>query len=298
MYTYLEDYKLNLNLNTFLSDEIKDFYIFALDYYKYELNKRTIYLIIRHIESFEKFLFFEHANLTNINQLSELHLNGFKDFCFNGLKNSKKTINSKLTSLKYFFNYLYIKNLIPYNFVLNINKYKIYNNTPPKIFNSSDLILIFNEMRSNIYGCRDICISKLILTTGIDIKDILMIKVTDISLDDKTLIINEKTYPLGDNLLNELREYLSIRNSINKNDSNYLFLSRNGTPYSVRSFEIFFKKAITNTNIYNLSPKFLKTTFLYNMAKVTHIEDLKNLTNQTKLDHYYKLLDNPLLNII
>lgn len=298
MYTYLEDYKLNINLNTFLSDEIKNFYIFAMDYYKYELDKRTIYLIIRHIESFEKFLYFEYPGLININELSELHINEFKDFCLNGLKNSKKTINSKLTSLKYFFNYLYRKNIIPYNFVLNINKYKVYTNNSPKIFNSSDLKLIFNEMRKNIYGCRDISICKLVLTTGVDIKDVLMLKVTDISLADKTFRINNKSYPLGDNLLTDLTEYLYIRNGINKNDSNYLFLSRNGTPYSLRSFEIFFKKAITDTNCYNLSPKFLKTTFLYNMAKVTHIEDLKNLTNQTKLEHYYKLLDNPLLNII
>lgn len=297
-YTYLNEYKLKLENVTFLSDEIKRFYSFSIKYYYNKLDKRTIYLFIRHIEAFEKFLFFEYPTINSLNDINEEHLIKFKDFCYYGLKNSKKTINSKLTSLKYFFNYLYLQKLIPYNFVLNIKKYKIQTQDHPVIFKSSDLKIIFSEMRNNIYGSRDIAICKLILTTGIDIKEILNIKVNDIDLNNKILTISNKTYPIGGSLLTDLHSYLCIRKNLDKNNSNYLFLSRSGTPYSIRSFEMFFKKSLTNTNCYKLSPKFLKTTFLYNMAKVTDINQLKILTNQNKLSHYYKLLNNPLHNII
>lgn len=297
-YPYLSDYKLKLENTTFLSDEIKRFYSFSIKYYKDKLDKRTIYLFVRHIEAFEKFMYFEYPNINSLIDLKEDHLIQFKTFCRHGLKNSKKTINSKLTSLKYFFNYLYEQSLIPYNFVLNVKKFKLQTKYTPTYFQSSDLKVIFSEMRTNIYGSRDISICKFILTTGVDINEVLNIRLESIDFNNKTFNINDKIYPLGDNLLIELKNYLSVRSSIDKNKSKYLFLSRSGTPYSIRSFERFFKKALTNTNYYNLSPKFLKTTFLVNMARVSNIEQLKILTNQTKLDHYYKLLDNPLQNII
>ena len=60
-----------------------------------------------------------------------------------------------------------------------------------------------------------------------------------------------------------------------------------------------FKAAMLDTSIApTLSPRFLRTTFLYNMAKVVAEEELRDLTNQNKLNQYYDYLKNPLQNLI
>lgn len=298
-YSFLDIYNNELEEPTFLSNEIKRFYYFAIRKYRDKLDKRTIYIIMGQIEGFEKFMFHQFPSINNISDLNEDHLAAFKDFCINGLENAKRTVNSKLTSLRYFFQFLSEEGLIQYNIALNIKKYKIIENDIPTHFNSSDLTILFSEMRKIRYGVRDIAISKIILTTGIEIKDVLDLKLGQLDLDTKRITISDKVYPLGDNLLIDLKNYLNLRNEIDVKNSDYIFLSKRGTPYSVRSFQILFKQAMTNTEIpVELSPRFLRTTFLYNMAKVIKEEELREIASQDKVGQYYKLLKNPLQNII
>lgn len=298
-YSYLDIYNNQLENKTFLSDEIKRFYGFSINYYKDKLDKRTLYLFIRHIEGFEKFMFYHFPEIQVLNNIKEIHIEEFRDFCIEGLKNSKKTVNSKLTSLRYFFKYLTEEELINYNITLNVKKFKIREKDNPTHFKSSDLKILFYEMRKFKYGIRDVVISKIVLTMGLEIKDILNLKISELNLDNKMIITSNKAYPIGDSLYMELKDYLYIREKINTKDSEYLFLSKSGTEYSIRSFQLLFKKAMTNTNIpLKLSPRFLRTTFLYNMAKVIEEDELKLLSNQEKVGHYYKLLENPLQTII
>lgn len=298
-YTFLDKFNKNLEEDTFLSKYIKEFYYYSIRNYKDKLDKRTIYIIMRNIEGFEKFIHYQFPYIISLDEINEKHLAAFKDFCIYGLKNAKKTINSKLTSLRYFFNFLSEKGFIKYNIALNIKKFKITENEIPTHFNSSDLKILFSEMRKIQYGIRDIAICKIILTTGLEIVDVLNLKLEQLDIDTKSLIIENKIYPLGDSLLIELKDYLVLRNYIDFYNSEYVFLSRRGTPYSIRSFQLLFKKALTNTGIpVELSPRFLRSTFLYNMAKVIKENELREIANQEKLSHYYKLLKNPLQNII
>jgi len=297
-YEFINIYNNPLDIDTCLSKEIKKFYSFALNYYKKDLDKRTIYLFVRYVESFERFMFFQYPNITSINEISEKHIISFKDFCIDGLNNRKTTVNSKLTALRYFFKYLSEEGLIDYNFALNVSNFKIDGKLPTH-FTTSQLKVLFSQMREFPYGIRDVVISKLVLTTGIEIQDILNLKLYDIDINNKLLTLPDHQYPLGDSIIVDLKNYLSIRNEINSKSSDFLFLSRVGTPYSIRSFQLLFKKAITYTDIpVDLSPRFLKMTFLYNMAKVVKEEELKTISNQNKVEQYYSLLKNPLQNII
>lgn len=297
-YKFINIYNSPLDSETYLSKEIKEFYSFAINYYKKDLDKRTIYLFIRYIESFEKFMYYQFPSLNRIGDINEKHIIAFKDFCIDGLSNRKSTVNSKLTALRYFFKYLSEEGLIAYNVVLNVSNFKIDGKLPTH-FTTSELKILFSQMRKIQYGIRDVVISKLVLTTGIEIQDILKLKVDDINIDGKFLVTSNNTYPLGDNIMIDLKNYLTLRSEINKKSSNYLFLSRNGTPYSIRSFQLLFKKAITNTDIpVDLSPRFLRMTFLYNMAKIVREEELKLISNQSKVEQYYNLLKNPIQNLI
>lgn len=302
VYNFLNLYK-DFNEDTFLSEAIKKFYYYSVNYYKDNLDKRTIILFIRNLEGFEKFLFFQYPNIKNIKEIEEEHILAFRDFCKDGLNNSNKTINYKITSLKYFFDYLANnEKIIPYNKVLNIKnlRLKTIESNTPNIISSSNLKILFEEMRNSIYGCRDITISKLILTTGIDIEIILKLKESDLDIINKTITICGEIYPLSDNTIKDLREYLNLRYTLNTNNSNYLFLNKYGTNYTSRSYQLFFRKAVVNCpNIPNeTTPRNLKATFIYNMAKVVEENELKEITNQNKVDHYYSFLKNPLQDII
>lgn len=299
VYKFLNDYDGPLLNDTFLSDRIKKFFAYANFYYQNKLDKRTIYLMVRHIEAFEKFMYYQFPQIQDIQSITETQISDFRDFCSNGLKNDKKTVNSKLTSLKYFFKYLTEEGLIKYNIVLNITKLKNPQSKKPTFFKSSDLKVLFSEMRTFQYGVRDIVISKIVLTTGLEIQEILNLKLSNIDIENKNIIIKDKVYPIGDNLMMDFKDYLNIRKDLNINNSNFLFLSKVGTVYSARSYQTLFKRAITNTNIpTHFTPRYLRSTFLYNMARVTREEDLRVIAEQNQLHHYYELLKNPLQNLI
>lgn len=297
-YEFLKIYDEPLQEDTFLSNNIKRFYYYLKTHYKDKLKNETIYLIHRQIEGFERFIYHQYPNFNSISDISESHLIAFRDFCIDGLKNDKKTVNSKLTALRYFYKYLKYEELVPYNLTLNVAKLKTVDKKPT-IIKTSDLKILFSQMRKRNYGIRDIGICKIILTTGLEIREVLKLKVEDLDLENDLLTIGNDVYPLGNEVSKDLKEYLIIRESMNVQGIPYVFLSQMGTPYSIRSFQMFFKKAITDTNIpLNISPRYLRTTFLYNMARVTKEDDLREITQQTQLKQYYRLLSNPLNNII
>ena len=300
MYDFLYKYKVPLQEKTFLSKTINSFYYYAIKYYQDKLDKPTIQIMINQIQGFEKFMYFQYPELSIISDINESHVLAFRDFCYEGLKNTIKTVNKKLTSLKYFFKYLVDMKLIKYNITLNVSKLRLAQNRKPTIFTTSELKVLYSEMKKLKYGIRDLVITKLVLTTGIKIQDILKLSISQIDMDNKLLIYKTNPYPLGEEVLKNIQEYLYLRtNELDKCYSDYLFLSNTGNIYQIRSYQMQFKAAMLDTSIApTLSPRFLRTTFLYNMAKVVEEEELRDLTNQNKLNQYYDYLKNPLQNLI
>lgn len=299
MYSFIEEYKKPLEEETFLSDYVNDFYQFGLNYYKDKLNRRTLYMYATNLEGFRKFIYFEYPDINNIRDICEDQLINYKLFCLKGLKNNKQTINSKLTALRYFFKYLTNKKAIDYNLSLNVDKFKIEDKLYPNIFTTRQIKILLANFLNKQYGIRDVLITELILTTGLEIEDILDIKMNDLLLSEEYINIAKESYPLSGEIIKHIKEYLNERIKIDAHDSVYLFLNRNGYHYSSRSYQLAFKNAITNTDIpVNYTPRYLKTTFLYNMAKIVDEEELQLITKQNSLKRYYKLLDNPLQNII
>ncbi len=292
----------SLSSDTFLTEYVTKFNSFSFNYYKYELDLKTINLINYHVKEFEKFIYYSNPNYKSISDISEDDLNSFKYFCFNELKNSPKTVNKKITSLNYFFKFLFKEmNLIPYNYCLNITRLKTEECKKAIIFNNSELKIIFSNLREFKYGLRDIVISKLLLTTGLEIQEILNLTIKNVDLENKNIIINNTSFYILDMLYSDLFNYLLLRKELLKPNlnSNYLFLSQRGTQYSIRSYEKKFKEAIIKSNNIdlNLSPRNLRSTFLYQLAKIISDEnELKFISRQKSLDKYLK--QTPLKDLI
>ena len=298
-YKFLSVFNEPLIDDTYMTSLIKNFYCYAINYYQNKFTKRTMYIYLRYIESFERFMYYQFENINNVRDIKEEHILAYKDFCIDGLKNTKRTINNKLTALKLFFKYLQENDLVLYNVVLNVTLYKIDTKEFPEVIKTSELLILFDSFRKLQYGIRDLVICKIILNLGFDISETLKLHLDAIDVENKSLTYNDNIYPLGDNLLVDIKNYLEVRNQLDKNNSSYLFLNSIGNLLSIRSFEQHFKKAIVNTNLpLKYSARYLKSTFLFNMAKVLSEDELKRISNQNKLSHYYKLLDNPINNLI
>lgn len=295
---YLSDKKISHILNKY----IHDFIVHLKELNKY--SNTTIYLHIKYIELFDRYLYYAFPNV-KLDEINESIINSYIIFCTNQLNNTHKTVNKKLSSLYKFFKYMTnCKYIYKYNIVSNVSYLPNEDESPPTIISSGELLILFDTMRKYIYGYRDICICKIILETGLNTKDILELKLDQLSIHDHTLLINSKKkqeaklYHLSSNLINDLQQYMSIRTQLDKKNSNYLFLSIRGSKYSIRSFQLFFEEATNRCLDTKYLPRHLRSTFIYNISNLVDSDRLQRITGQRKVTQYYELNDNPLRNLI
>ena len=301
------DEKIKLK-NEYLSEKnishmlLKDIYSFNYTLKKSKKHSdRTRHILINNIELFGRYLYLHHSHIA-LKNVNEDIIKEYRDFCKNILDNSPKTVNKKLSSLCTFWDYLIDAKKFKYNIVKNISYLNLEKEKAPTIISTSDLLKLFDTMRNYLYGCRDVCVCKLILETGLSVKKVLDLKLGDLSISEHSLFITNpdnsvNRYTLGSNLINELNNYLSIRTELDLNNCDYLFLSKRGTQYSIRSFELFFKEANNYLKL-NYMPRNLRSTFLYNLSTIINPSRLQEIAQQTKVKHYYELNDNPLRNLI
>ncbi|MEM4261188.1 MAG: tyrosine-type recombinase/integrase [Candidatus Woesearchaeota archaeon] len=305
-FEYLDKFKPSWSVKThhIFNKYIPHFRNYIVSNYK-NRNSRTIYLDIKTIEMFDKFMYYAFDEVL-IEDVNNFHIEEFKLFCYEGLKNNNKTINAKLKSLNLFFNYLTdIWHIYEYNPLFKVKKLRNEAEKKPTILNSSDLKILFENMRK-LNGIRDIVLSKLILQTGSLISDILNIKLSDIDISSKVVTFIDddgfvKEFPLSDSLLIDLKEYLAERTNYPSiiGDSKYLFLSSLGHKYNIRNFQLFFKEALIKSDLpLTISPRHLRSTALYNFSKIVEEDKLKEISGQVKVKQYYELKYNPLNAII
>lgn len=269
------------------------------------LAKESLYLEVKVLEAFNKYLYYYNEDIL-LSDINSNHIEAYKQFCYEDLKNNNKTVNAKIKTLKRFFQYLtdYWK-LYPYNFVLNVKHLRNEEEKKPTIISHSDLIILLNYLRDLHYGIRDVCISKLILQTGMTMKDVFSLEVSNLNLNERSLFIVKnkkiKVFSISNNLKKDLIDYMELRKLIpnNPNCNNLLFLANNGSAYYSRMYQLRFKEAILNTNLpVNLTPRNLRSTFIYNATKIAREEELQDILGQSKVSHYYKLENSPLNNLI
>lgn len=264
-------------------------------------SKKTIYVDLKNIEAFGRYIYFAYPEI-KIDEITDGIIRTYIKFCKNELNNNNKTINKKLSALKKFFNYMSKdKHIYAYNIVFNISYLSNEKESPPTVLSSTELIKLFDTMRTYLYGYRDISICKLILETGLPISDILELKIDQLSISQNTLTIKTKydtltkQYKLSDSSIEALIQYIEIRKNINKKCLNYLFLSLRGTKYSIRSFQLFFEEAVERSYFdYKYQPRHLRSTFLYNISKLVSSDRLRDISGQNKVIQYYELNNNPL----
>ncbi|NKF05463.1 tyrosine-type recombinase/integrase [Clostridium gasigenes] len=288
-------------INYVLSDYIENFRKYIINSPS-SISKETCRLHCLNLLGFDKFLYLKYKDINfNICDLNEEDIKDYRDFCMKVLNNSRITVNSKLLSIRLLIKYMVdIFKVYKYNFSLNIPKLKV-EKTAPKHVNPSHIKLILNIIRKNNYGIRDVCICKIIISTGLKMKSIFSLNMSNIDLDNRLirLIINNTncSYPISDSLFKDLKDYINFRDSLSP-DTDSLFVNDKGGVKNIRSFQTTFKNAVIDSNLpEEYTPQNLRASFMYVMASKVEEDQLKELSNQKIVKQYCDLKNNPLAGI-
>ncbi|WP_294154457.1 tyrosine-type recombinase/integrase [uncultured Clostridium sp.] len=297
---YLYKYKIHMENEYYSISENND----SIDVKKIKAWQHSYKINYYNIMLFDKYLYMKYGSTDfSIRDVREEHVQGFLDFCYKVMKNKPITINQKLVSLRLIMKYICkYYNVLPYNIALMVPKLKI-ETVKPQSISYSDIKKILTILRDKNYGIRDVCICKIIMTTGMKITSIFHMKVSDIDIENRLIKYNNSGkdifYPIQDTLYNDLCRYLNFRSSIKPKCDN-LFINSSGKPKNIRSFQIAFRNAVIKANLDEAyTAQNLRASFLYEMGRILNDEnELSDLTDQKIVKQYIALKENHFNDII
>ena len=208
------------------------------------------------------------------------------------LKDNKKdnnaSIDRKLSALRGFYKYLVNENILHNNVFSLVNDPK-KSKKLPRYFDYNELEEMFLIPDTNTsLGQRDLLLLEMLYATGCRVGELVSIKVKDIDFNRRNILIvgkgnKERYLNYGEYCEDILNKYLIDGYiSLNKNNSDYLFLNNNGGVLTERGVRFILDKIIKQTGINkNISPHMIRHSF------ATHLlnEGCDLLTVQKLLGH-------------
>lgn len=217
------------------------------------------------------------------------------------------SIKRKIISLKIFTQYLFDNNFLTMNPFQKLKfKYK-HEHKLPKILAIEEVERLLNCITSSfsllssnfkIYeGTRVLAIIDLLISTGIRIGEICLIKLADINIKNKTLLIHGKgkkerlLFLSCEDTIKNLKKWLDIRSN---HQNNHLFLNRYGNPLTIHSIEDIFYKYRDLAKINPLAtPHYLRHTFatnlLINGADIRSVQEILGHSNISTTEIYTEI---------
>lgn len=189
-----------------------------------------------------------------------------------GRRYSKKSVSRKISVIKSFFKYLSKRKYITKNpasaliFPKTVKKL-------PAFLTESELGNLLGEKFISQLGIPDKAVIELLYGTGIRLSELLDLKFADVDLKHMTVKVfgkgaKERIVPLGTKAKEALRNYLSIREICNLNNSDLLFIDNKGKRfYPMKVYRIIKKNLSLVTDLKKKSPHVLRHSF------ATHLLD-------------------------
>ena len=201
------------------------------------------------------------------------------------INDSKSSISRKLSAVRTFYNYLLKKEIISINYLNSIKNPK-KDNSLPKYVKEDDIDKMFTIPDTrNWIGKRNLLIIRTLYATGIRVSELVNIKLNDINIPDRTIIIlgkgnKERIVVFGNNTQEALNDYINNgRSEVDTKNSEYLFLNKDGNRLSTRYVRNIIDDIIVKASIMtHVSPHMLRHTFatgmLNNGADLVSVKDL------------------------
>lgn len=258
-----------------------------LEYLKYQKNYSE-YTIISYCNDIVEYLEYLEKEALDFKKIEYSDIRFYLMYLKEEKNDNNSSIDRKLSALRGFYKYLANEKQVSNNTFSLVNGPKKEKKLP-RYFEYNELEELFLVPdRSTALGQRDLLLLELLYATGVRVGELTNIKVKDIDLSSKSILIlgkgnKERIVTYGEYCEDVLKEYLEdgyIRLNINREE--YLFLNKNGGKLTERGVRYILDQIINKTSLNkNISPHMLRHSF------ATHLlnEGCDLLTVQKLLGH-------------
>ena len=258
-----------------------------LEYLKYQKNYSD-YTIKSYKDDVLEYLNYLNREALNFKKVEYSDIRFYLMYLKDEKKDDNSSINRKLSSLRGFYKFMANEGIVKSNVFSLVNGPK-KSKKLPRYFEYNELEELFKVPDTrNPLGQRDLLLLEMLYATGVRVGELVSIKVKDIDLNNRSILIlgkgnKERFVQFGEYCEDILKEYLKDgRKILNSKDSQYLFLNNNGGELTERGVRFILDKLIKQTGINkNISPHMIRHSF------ATHLlnEGCDLLTVQKLLGH-------------
>ena len=249
----------------------KEFYNYLLFDKNYSLNTIASYLT----DVYDLLIVID-KNKENERILYDLKEEDIRNYLKKLKKNniSDRSIARKISTLKTYYKFLIITNKIkinPLEFIIMPKQSKVL----PTVLSIEEVLILLDIPLNNAYDYRNKAMLELMYATGLRISELINLTLSNIDLELNILKTigkgnKERIIPIGDYATEYLKKYIYDYRPcfIKKNNSEYLFLNKNGTKMSRQMFFKIIQKLAQGKNIKTkFSPHTLRHSFATHMLE-------------------------------
>ena len=245
--------------NIFLND--------YLEYLKYQKNYSD-YTVLSYQNDIEEFLEYLNREALDFKDIEYSDLRFYLMYLKEEKNDNNSSIDRKLSALRGFYKYLANEGIVKSN-VFSLVSGPKKEKKLPRYFEYNELEELFNVPDSDTaLGQRDLLLLELLYATGVRVGELTNIKIKDIDLSSKSILIlgkgnKERIVTYGDYCEEILKRYLSDGYILlNTKSSEYLFLNKNGGSLTERGVRYILDQIIKQTSINkNISPHMIRHSF-------------------------------------
>lgn len=224
----------------------------------------------------------------------------------NSLKN--RSLNRHLSSLRGFYSYLVDNKKIEANPFSVIRSLKVEKKLPSVLSESQIKELYqYKTSKDDLLDYRNQLMIRLILDSGLRLSELINLTLNNINFEDNMLLIrgkgNKDRFTFFTNETKEMFVYYleTIRNKLINEDTNIVFLSKQGLPISKRTFEKMLLKIKLRDSSIKLHPHLLRHTFATRLleegADLRMVQELLGHESLSTTQIYTNISDTKLQNI-
>lgn len=252
---------MNNHINSFLDvlENEKKYSNNTIINYRDDLKLFQLFLEENHIETLDSIDY----------QVIRKHLNFLYE-----RKYSNRAIARHISTLRSFFKYLKKNNLIENNPMTLISNPKVEKKLPKIVYPVQLEEILSTPDKTTVVGLRDALVLELLYSTGVRVSELVNIKISDININSKEILIfgkgsKERIVLFGNRCLKLINDYLDnsrIHFVNSKYPSEYLLLSKTGKQINTREIRNIIDRTVNEAGLkLHISPHVLRHTFATDM---------------------------------
>lgn len=290
--------------NDQLSLEINDYLAYLKDIKRY--SEFTVENYERDLKSFKKYL-------DDDGELSYLTIDKYqiRDYISLKLQNNslkQRSLNRHLSALRGFYSFLVDNKKIEANPFTLIRSLKVEKKLP-QVLNEGQIKELYNYKTSkdDLLNYRNQLMIRLILDSGLRLSELINLKLSNINIEENMLFVrgkgNKDRFTFYTNETKEMLIYYleNIRNKLINENTEIVFLSKQGLPINKRTFEKMLLKIKLRDSSISLHPHLLRHTFATRLleegADLKMVQELLGHESLSTTQIYTNISDTKLQNI-